>query len=159
MTPAEATQIPELPKQEQGSANNEAGKATKRSATKRSKPGTDIALIATFAAVIAACALLPALNVGPVPITLQTFGVILAGAVLGARRGFLAVLLYLALGTIGIPVFSGGSAGPAVFAGPSVGYLIAFPFTALLAGFIVERLPRAKIAASLPLIFVAGLGQ
>ena len=159
MTPAEATQIPELPQSEQGSANNDTSTSTKRAAARRRKPGTDIALIATFAAVIAACALLPALNVGPVPITLQTFGVILAGAVLGARRGFLAVLLYLALGTIGIPVFSGGSAGPAVFVGPSVGYLVAFPFTAFLAGFIVERLPRTKIAASLPLIFIAGLAS
>ncbi|WP_336652401.1 MULTISPECIES: biotin transporter BioY [unclassified Leucobacter] len=119
---------------------------------------TDIALIATFAALIAVCALLPAISVGgAVPITLQTFAVILAGTVLGARRGFLAVLLYLAVGAAGLPVFSGGSAGLAPFFGPSVGYLVAFPFAALLAGFIVERLPRRRIATSIPLIFVAGI--
>lgn len=119
---------------------------------------TDIALIATFAALIAVCALLPAISVGgAVPITLQTFAVILAGTVLGARRGFLAVLLYLAVGAAGLPVFSGGSAGLAPFVGPSVGYLVAFPFAALLAGFIVERLPRRRIATSIPLIFVAGI--
>lgn len=127
---------------------------------RRSNVATDIALIATFAALIAVCALLPAITVGGlVPITLQTFGVMLAGAVLGARRGFLAVLLYLAVGAIGLPVFSGGSAGLAPFAGPTVGYLVAFPLAALSTGFIVERLPRRKIATSIPLIFVAGFAS
>lgn len=125
--------------------------------TPRRSATTDLALIASFAALIAACALLPAIPIGGlVPITLQTFGVLLAGTVLGARRGALAVLLYLALGAIGLPVFSGGSAGLAPFAGPTVGYLVAFPFAAFLAGFIVERLPRTRIATSIPLIFVAG---
>lgn len=120
----------------------------------------DIALIASFAALIAACALLPAIPIGGlVPITLQTFGVMLAGAVLGARRGALAVLLYLALGAIGLPIFSGGSAGLAPFAGPTVGYLVAFPFAAFLTGFIVERLPRKRVATSIPLIFIAGFAS
>lgn len=120
---------------------------------------TDLALVAAFAALIAACALLPAINVGAgiVPITLQTFAVLLSGAVLGAKRGFLAVLLYLAVGAAGLPVFSGGAAGLAVFAGPTAGYLVAFPLAAALCGFIVERLPRDKVATSIPLIFVAGL--
>ncbi|GAB2641006.1 biotin transporter BioY [Gordonia jinhuaensis] len=124
----------------------------------RSRGATDIALIAGFAALIAACALMPAIHVGAgiVPITLQTFGVLLAGAVLGARRGFLAVLLYLAVGLAGLPVFSGGAAGPAVFAGPTAGYLIGFPFGAWLCGLIVERLPRHKAAGSVPLVFAAG---
>lgn len=127
---------------------------------RRRSTATDIALIATFAALIAVCALLPAISVGGlVPITLQTFGVLLAGAVLGARRGALAVLLYLAVGAIGLPVFAGGSAGVAPFVGPSAGYLIAFPFAAMLCGFVVERLPRKKIAASIPLIFTAGFGS
>ena len=124
---------------------------------RRGSTATDLALIAGFAAIIAASALLPAIPIGPVPITLQTFAVMLAGAVLGARRGFLAVLLYLALGAIGLPVFSGGAAGLAVFAGPTVGYLVAFPFAAFLTGFIVERLPRRSIATSIPLIMLAGL--
>ena len=124
---------------------------------KRRRPAADLALIATFAALIAVCALLPAIAVGGlVPITLQTFAVMLAGAVLGARRGFLAVLLYLAAGAIGLPIFSGGSAGIAPFLGPSAGYLFAFPLAAALCGFIVERLPRQKIARSIPLLFVAG---
>lgn len=103
---------------------------------------SDVALIACFAAVIAVCAILPAIHVGGlVPITLQTFAVLLAGAVLGAKRGALAVLLYLAVGAIGLPVFSGGAAGIAPFVGPSAGYLIAFPCAAALCGFLVERLP------------------
>ena len=127
---------------------------------RRTNVATDLALIATFAALIAVCALLPAIAVGGlVPITLQTFGVMLAGAVLGARRGFLAVLLYLAVGAIGLPVFSGGSAGLAPFAGPTVGYLVAFPLAALSTGFIVERLPRRKIATSIPFIFLAGFAS
>lgn len=120
--------------------------------------GTDLALIAAFAAIIAACALAPAIPTpSPVPITLQTFGVLLAGAVLGARRGFLAVVLYLLLGAIGLPIFSGGAAGLAVFAGPTVGYLIGFPFAAALCGLLVERLPRRRIATSVPLIVLSGL--
>jgi biotin transport system substrate-specific component len=128
--------------------------------TARRSVAADIALIATFAALIAVCALLPAISVGGlVPITLQTFAVLLAGAVLGAKRGFLAVLLYLAVGAIGLPVFSGGAAGIAPFVGPSAGYLFAFPLAAALCGFIVERLPRKKIATSIPLIFLAGFGS
>lgn len=127
---------------------------------RRTSPATDIALIAAFAALIAACALLPAISVGgAVPITLQTFGVLLSGAVLGARRGLLAVLLYLAVGAIGLPVFTGGAAGVAPFVGPSAGYLVGMPLAALLTGALVERLPRRKVATSIPLIFLAGFGS
>lgn len=126
--------------------------------TRRRSTSTDLALIAGFAALVAVCAILPSINVaGPVPITLQTFGVLLSGAVLGARRGFLAVLLYLVVGAAGLPVFSGGASGFGVFSGPTMGYLIGFPLGAALCGFIVERLPRRAIQTSVPLIFVAGL--
>lgn len=122
------------------------------------RPDTDLALIAGFAALIAVCAILPAIKIGlPVPITLQTFGVLLAGAVLGPLRGFLAVLLYLLVGAAGLPVFSGGAAGLGVFATPSVGYLAGFPLAAALCGFLVQRLPRKAIATSVPLVFAAGL--
>lgn len=126
-------------------------------ATRRSTPA-DVALIAGFAALIAVCALLPAIPTGtPVPITLQTFAVLLAGACLGARRGFLAVLLYLVVGAAGLPVFSGGASGFPVLVGPSAGYLLGFPFAAALTGFLVERLPRRRVATSIPLITLAGL--
>ncbi|MGJ9412786.1 biotin transporter BioY [Aeromicrobium sp. CF4.19] len=120
---------------------------------------TDIALIAAFAALIAVCAILPAISVGAgiVPITLQTFGVLLAGAVLGARRGFLAVLLYLAVGAAGLPVFAGGKAGLGILTGPTGGYLLGFALAALLCGLLVERLPRGTIASSVPVVFLAGI--
>ncbi len=75
----------------------------------------------------------------PVPITGQTFAVLLSGAVLGARRAFLAQLLYLAEGAFGLPVFAGGAAGAVKFAGPTAGYLIAFPFAAAVTGFLCQR--------------------
>lgn len=129
-------------------------------AAPRRSTGTDIALIAGFAALIAVCAISPAISIGgPVPVTLQTFGVLLSGAVLGARRGFLAALLYVVAGAAGLPIFSGGAAGLAVLTGPSAGYLVGFPLAAGLCGFIVERLPRSAIQTSLPLIFAAGLAS
>jgi biotin transport system substrate-specific component len=75
----------------------------------------------------------------PVPITGQTFAVLLTGAVLGARRAFLAQLLYLAEGAAGLPVFSGGAAGLVKILGPTGGYLMSFPFAAMLTGFLAER--------------------
>ncbi|MFT4232311.1 MAG: biotin transporter BioY [Leucobacter sp.] len=122
---------------------------------RRGNPATDLALIATFAALIAVCAILPAISLGPVPFTLQTFAVVLTGAVLGARRGFLAALLYLAIGAIGLPVFAGGSAGLAPFAGPTAGYLVSFPFAAAAAGFIAARIPRRGGTTTALLLFIA----
>jgi len=104
-------------------------------ATSRTTPATDLALVAVFAALIAAFSLTPAIPIaGGVPITLQTLAVVLAGLVLGAWRGFLATVLYLLVGFAGLPVFAGGAAGLAVISKPSVGYLLAFPLGALLAG-------------------------
>lgn len=75
----------------------------------------------------------------PVPITGQTFAVLLAGAVLGSRRGFASQASYLMLGAMGMPVFAGGMAGPAYLAGPTAGYLWSFPVAAGLLGWLVER--------------------
>jgi biotin transport system substrate-specific component len=75
----------------------------------------------------------------PVPLTGQTFAVLLSGAVLGVRRAFLAQALYLAEGALGLPVFAGGAAGIATIAGPTGGYLAAFPFAAALTGALAER--------------------
>jgi biotin transport system substrate-specific component len=75
----------------------------------------------------------------PVPLTGQTFAVLLSGAVLGARRAFLAQLLYLAEGAAGLPVFAGGALGAAMLIGPTGGYLLAFPIAAAITGFLAER--------------------
>lgn len=97
---------------------------------------TDLALIAVFAALIAACSLISI--GGTVPITLQTLAVVLCGLVLGPWRGFLAALLYLVMGFANLPVFAGGTAGIAVLQGPSAGYLVSFPLVALVAGLIAR---------------------
>lgn len=122
----------------------------------RSTP-RDLALIAVFAALVAVLSLL-AIPIGPVPITLQTLAVILAGTILGPVRGFAAVLLWIVVGLIGLPVFAGGTGGLAVLAGPTVGYLLSFPFAAALAGALVPVLHRALRRRALVLaVFCAGL--
>lgn len=75
----------------------------------------------------------------PVPITGQTFGVLLIGALLGSRRGALTVLAYLAQGALGLPVFSGGMGGLARFAGPTGGYLLGFVAAAFVVGWLTEQ--------------------
>lgn len=120
-------------------------------------PTRDLALIAVFAAFVAVSALIPGFAMGAgVPFSLQPLAVLLAGAVLGARRGFLALTLYLALGLIGLPVFIGGASGPGTFAGGTAGYLISFPIAAAVTGFVVERSVRLGATKALPMAFVAG---
>lgn len=124
----------------------------------RGNPLRDLALIVVFTALICVCAILPAIKTGGlVPITLQTFGVLLTGAVLGPRRGFLAVMLYLLVGTLGLPVFSGGAAGPGVLVGPTAGYLVGFPLAATLCGFLVARIRTPRPLLHAALVFAAGL--
>lgn len=136
------------------------GAALPRRGLRRSSATTDLALISTFAALIVVCALAPRIAVGglPVPITLQTLGVMIAGAVLGWRRGLLAVLLYLLVGFAGVPVFADGASGLGVLTRASAGYLIAFPLAAALVGLLVERIPRGLGAtARTGLVFVSAL--
>lgn len=79
----------------------------------------------------------------PVPVTGQTFAVLLLGATFGPRRGAAALLLYLGEGAAGLPVFApGGLPGLARLLGPTGGYLLAFPAAAFVLGLLVERLPR-----------------
>jgi biotin transport system substrate-specific component len=102
----------------------------------------------------------------PVPLTIQNFGVLLVGLLLGSRRGFAALILYLAEGAMGMPVFSVSSVGlmgVAQIFGPTGGYLLAYPFVAGLAGFIFERgtksFARAAIAGLLAeiVLFAGGV--
>jgi biotin transport system substrate-specific component len=123
--------------------------STTASTSKKGVSTTDLALIATFAAFIAVCAILPALgtNASGVEFTLQMFGIFLTAGVLGARRGALAVLLYLAVGTAGVPVFAGQTGGPSVWTGASAGYLVAFPIAAFLVGAAASVVARRNPAA------------
>jgi biotin transport system substrate-specific component len=96
--------------------------------------------IALFAALIAVLGLIPKIDLAAgVPITAQSLGIMLCGTVLGARRGALAVVLFLALVAAGLPLLSGGRGGLGVFASPSVGYLIGFPVAAFVTGWLMER--------------------
>jgi biotin transport system substrate-specific component len=91
-----------------------------------------------------------------VPITAQTLGVMLAGSVLGARRGSLSQLLFLVLVAVGLPLLPGGRGGLAVFAGPTAGYLLSWPIAALVIGLLTERLWRRYNVAWGVLVNVLG---
>jgi biotin transport system substrate-specific component len=100
----------------------------------------------------------------PVPLTLQNFGVLVVGLTLGARRGFAALLLYLAEGVMGMPVFNpAGLGGVAQLFGATGGFLMAYPFVAALAAWVMERGTKTFVrAASAGLLaeivlFVGGL--
>ena len=107
-------------------------------------PGTgilwDAVLVVGFACLTAAFAQI-SFWIGPVPVTGQTFAVLLAGALLGSRRGALSQLSYLAIGATGIPYWFalGGAPGIARLIGPSGGYLIGFVAAAFLVGWLAER--------------------
>lgn len=75
----------------------------------------------------------------PVPFTLQTFFVLLSGAILGARLGFISQIIYLTFGIIGLPVFSGFSAGLMKLIGPTGGYLLSFPIAAFIVGYLLSK--------------------
>ncbi len=95
------------------------------------------ALIVAGALFVSLCALvyIPTL---PVPFTGQTFGVLLVGGALGFRRGLAALLLYLAIGAVGVPVYSEGRSGLAVIQGATGGYLIGFVVSAAVVGRLAE---------------------
>jgi biotin transport system substrate-specific component len=119
--------------------------STVRAGRRAAVSTTDLALIATFAALIAVCAQIT-VSAANAPFTLQMFAIFLAASILGATRGLLTVLLYLAVGTAGLPVFARGSAGPAEWASTSGGYLVAFPLAAVIVGFAAHRVARRSPA-------------
>jgi biotin transport system substrate-specific component len=97
-----------------------------------------VGLVIVFSLFIAASAQF-AIHVGPVPITGQTFAVLLTGALLGSRLGAAAVVAYLIEGAFGLPFFAGGGAGIVRFLGPTGGYLVAFPAAAFITGAFAEH--------------------
>lgn len=127
----------------------------------------EIASVAVFAALIVALTLFPAIEIGisPVPITLQTFAVTLTAMLLGPRRGSLAVLTYLALIAIGLPVAAGYVGGLGVFAGPTGGFLVGFVPQALLVGAAATWATHRKVStlrlllaglAGIPVVYAVG---
>jgi biotin transport system substrate-specific component len=117
----------------------------------------DYPRIAIFVGLIAALGVLPAINVLPgVPVTAQTLGVMLAGAVLGSYRGTLAIFIFELLVLAGLPLLAGGRGGAAVFAGPTAGYLIGWLIGAWVIGLVINGLPKLPLALSSLFAFVLG---
>lgn len=130
--------------------------------------GTNVALIAVFAAFIAASTAVPEVMLAfGVPLSLQTFAVVLAGLVLGPWRAAAAVMLYVTVGVAGAPIFANFRAGPSIFAGPTGGYLVGMVLAALVVGAVTLLLRttgrlgfgRLFLAAlvSLPVIYAVGV--
>ena len=110
----------------------------------------DIVFIGASAAIIAVCAWIT-VPVGAVPITLQTLAVCLVSGLLGYKKGTLSVLVYILLGAVGVPVFSGFKGGVGVLLGATGGYIIGFIFTSLIVGLISEKAEKRFV------LIVAGM--
>lgn len=98
----------------------------------------DVVLVVLFSAFVALTAQVE-IPLWPVPLTLQTLGVLFTGAVLGSQRGALALLLYLTEGALGLPVFAGGASGVGYMLGPTGGYLVGFVVAAGVVGWLAQR--------------------
>jgi len=85
----------------------------------------------------------------PVPLTGQTFAVLLVGATLGSKRGAASMILYIALGTLGLPFFAGGASGMAYLSGANLGYLVGFVMAAYVVGLLSERGLERSVRTSL----------
>lgn len=118
--------------------------------TKEGNKTLDIIYIGIFAAIIAVCSWISLPTA--VPFTLQTMGVFITVGTLGGRRGTLAVLTYILLGAIGIPVFAGFSGGVGVILGTTGGYIIGFLFSALLMWGMEKLFGRGKIVLAVAMV-------
>ena len=117
----------------------------------------NVVFIALFAALIAALGLIPQLMlVSGVPITAQSLGVMLCGTILGSKRGALAVLLFLVLMLLGLPLLAGARGGIGLLATPSVGFLMGWPIAAFVTGLMVERVRFAPVAVVAGVASVVG---
>jgi biotin transport system substrate-specific component len=114
----------------------------------------DVLLVIGFSVFLALCSQVSFhIPFTPVPITLQTLGVLLTGAALGSRRGALAMLAYLAEGAAGLPVFAGGTGGIVHLLGYTGGYLWSYPIAAFVTGFLCERrLDRRFLTSALAML-------
>jgi biotin transport system substrate-specific component len=95
----------------------------------------------------------------PVPMTLQPLAVLVVGGLLGATGGLAALILYLMLGILGLPVFAGGASSALRLAGPTGGYLLAFPIAAAITGALVGRTTAAGNGSVLRVLVACALGM
>ncbi len=99
----------------------------------------DMVYVALFAGIVAALGLIPPIPLPlGIPITMQSFGVMLAGAILGARLGGLSLLIFVLLVAVGSPVLSGGRGGIGYLFGPTGGYILSWPLAAFIIGLLIE---------------------
>ncbi|MGC2450918.1 MAG: biotin transporter BioY [Candidatus Sulfotelmatobacter sp.] len=131
-----------------------------------SEASRQIALVVGATLFVTLCAhiTIPLMPLTPVPLTVQNFGVLLVGLLLGSRKGFAAMMLYLIEGMVGLPVFNPtGPGGVAQLFGATGGFLLAYPLVAFIAGYLFERgaksFARAAIASLLAeiMLFLGGL--
>ncbi|WP_153003390.1 biotin transporter BioY [Microbacterium testaceum] len=123
----------------------------------RTLDATDLARVAVFAALIVVLGLPGSFPVfGGVPITAQTLGVMLAGAVLGPWLGALSVTVVLALTAAGLPLLAGGRGGIGVFLGPSAGYALGWILGAIVVGLLVHAGGRRPVVWRTALAMIAG---
>jgi len=126
-----------------------------------------VALIVGATLFVALCAhiTIPLMPLTPVPLTVQNLGVLIVGLLLGSRRGFAAMVLYLVEGMAGLPVFNpNGPGGVAQLFGLTGGFLLVYPFVAFIAGYIFEQGSKSFLRAAMAgllaeiVLFAGGLG-
>jgi biotin transport system substrate-specific component len=111
-----------------------------------------VAIVVGASLAVALCAriTIPLMPLTPVPLTAQNFGVLLVGLLLGSRRGFAAMMIYLVEGMSGLPVFNPtGPGGVAQLFGPTGGFLLAYPVVAFTAGYLFEHSAKSFVRAAL----------
>ncbi|EEL86832.1 BioY [Bacillus cereus AH1272] len=119
----------------------------------------NLVFVALFSSIMGVLGLIPpiALAITPVPITLQSLGVMLAGGLLGSRLGALSQLIFLLIVGVGAPLLAGGRGGPGVFVGPSAGYLLGYIVGAFVIGYLIERLREVSIIKVLCINIIGGI--
>ena len=115
----------------------------------------DLVLISVSAALITICSWI-SIPLGPVPFTLQTLGILAVMLTVGGRRGTIAILVYLALGAVGVPVFAGFKGGIMSFAGPTGGFLIGFVIASLVY-WLLEKLFLKKLMTTTVRTWIFGM--
>lgn len=127
-------------------------KTTNETEVRRShKTVLDIVYTAVFAALICICSII-SVPIGEVPISMQTFAMCVAGAMLGWKRGGTSVIIYVLLGSIGLPVFAQGKGGIGIITGPTGGYIVGFILTAIIVGIAADIFDRKLIPLAISMV-------
>ena len=123
--------------------------------TKALTVARDIVLVLSFSIITAICAKLK-VEVGVVPITMQTFAVLLSGALLGSRRGALSQITYLLMGLAGVPWFARGG-GMVYILSPTFGYIVGFVFAAFFIGWLCEKGFDRQVKTAILAMFIGNI--